>query len=220
MIALTEESLIKRTRALLGEPKVKCELTDEQITIFIEDALAEASPYMGEKFIHEGTGPKIDMRGMDVSAILKVYRRPYSTYSEADVDIFRADRYAQYGAVKLQDIYAAKASVQQWEEAKASDWTFKDGILYLYNYSSSVSVEYIKDVSLTGVTSTKWKNWIKSYVLALCKEALGRIRGKYSPASSPADNDGNTILEEGLQEQKDLKQQLIDNGEGVFTIKS
>ena len=52
-------------------------------------------------------------------------------------------------------------------------------------------------------------SWLKEYVLALCKELLGRVRGKFNVEGSPYSLDSAQLLSEAQQEKADLEQQLI-----------
>lgn len=51
--------------------------------------------------------------------------------------------------------------------------------------------------------------WIKKYTLAVCKEILGRIRGKYSGKISIPGDELTLSYKELLQESKDEKDSLI-----------
>ncbi len=51
------------------------------------------------------------------------------------------------------------------------------------------------------------KSWIRKYFLSLCKETLGRVRSKFQSVSLPEGDvslDGDTLLQEGKQEQEEL----------------
>lgn len=57
------------------------------------------------------------------------------------------------------------------------------------------------------------KQWIRKYFLALCKETLGIIRGKYNAIPIPGDNvvlDGETLRNEARTEMEQYVQQLQD----------
>lgn len=55
------------------------------------------------------------------------------------------------------------------------------------------------------------KQWIRRFALALCKEILGHIRSKFGTIPIPGENvtlDGDKLISEGKEEQKDLREEL------------
>ena len=57
------------------------------------------------------------------------------------------------------------------------------------------------------------KQWIRKYSLALCKEMLGQIRGKFTTIPIPGDNvtlNASDLLSQAKAEQDDLKQKLTE----------
>ena len=55
------------------------------------------------------------------------------------------------------------------------------------------------------------KQWIRKYALALCKEMLGQIRGKFTQIPIPGDNvtlNHSELLSQAQKEQDDLKDKL------------
>ena len=57
------------------------------------------------------------------------------------------------------------------------------------------------------------KQWIRNYALALCKEMLGQIRGKFQTVPIPGESvtlNYSSLLSEAQKEKDDLKQKLAD----------
>ena len=52
-------------------------------------------------------------------------------------------------------------------------------------------------------------SWVKEYVLALTKELLGRIRGKFNVEGSPYTLDSAQLLSEAASEKSNLEAQLM-----------
>jgi hypothetical protein len=66
------------------------------------------------------------------------------------------------------------------------------------------------DINFENVNSTG-KRWIRQYTLAICMETLGRIRRKFSSIPIPNNEitlDGDTLVQEGLEKQQELKDEL------------
>ena len=57
------------------------------------------------------------------------------------------------------------------------------------------------------------KQWIRNYALALCKEMLGQIRGKFQTVPIPGESvtlNYSSLLSEAQKEKEDLRQKLTD----------
>ena len=62
------------------------------------------------------------------------------------------------------------------------------------------------------------ESWIRKYTLALCKELLGAIRGKYSSVPIPGGDvsvDGDALRSEGAAEKENLIAQLREDLEAA-----
>ena len=57
------------------------------------------------------------------------------------------------------------------------------------------------------------KQWIRNYALALCKEMLGQIRGKFQTVPIPGESvtlNYSSLLSEAQKEKDDLRQGLTE----------
>ena len=57
------------------------------------------------------------------------------------------------------------------------------------------------------------KQWIRKYALALCKEMLGQIRGKFTTLPIPGENvtlNHSELLSQAKEEQQQLKEKLME----------
>jgi hypothetical protein len=73
----------------------------------------------------------------------------------------------------------------------------------------NITIEYIplyEDVS--ELDDPYWQDIVRRLALALVKIALGRIRGKFTQSNALWSLDGETLLEEGKEELKELREQL------------
>ena len=82
--------------------------------------------------------------------------------------------------------------------------------LYLDNYNESVLIDMlVRPVVVSDVEDTSmYCSWVKEYVLALTKEMLGRIRGKFNVEGSPYSLDAAQLLQEAAVEKANLESQL------------
>jgi hypothetical protein len=82
----------------------------------------------------------------------------------------------------------------------------------LYSTVSNLTLEKIDKIKYV---------WVDSYFQALCKEALGRIRGKYSgvvhaPGIENMVLDYTSLLKEAEQEKKELVSLLVPSGDKIM----
>lgn len=57
------------------------------------------------------------------------------------------------------------------------------------------------------------RQWVRQYMLALCKEILGRVRGKFKSVPIPGSDlvlDGDSLITEGRDEQEKLKSTFLE----------
>lgn len=74
-----------------------------------------------------------------------------------------------------------------------------------------VTIEYIPRFdNVEEVKSDFWIDVLMRYSVALTKIALGRIRSRFKSSSSLWEQDGETILSEGTEELKELREQLLE----------
>ena len=81
-----------------------------------------------------------------------------------------------------------------------------------YDTPTSITIEFVPNyTSVEQLTSTYWIDILKKLSLALVKIALGRIRSKYSLTNASWTVDGATLLQEGNEELKELREILRTN---------
>ena len=115
--------------------------------------------------------------------------------------------------------YASWNTLLQVRNTTSTDlafrWDRSSDRLYI-NISTSapafITVEYVpryNDVS--EVVSDYWIDIIIRLAVALAKVVLGRIRGKFTLGNLPYTSDAQTILDEGNQELRELREHLVNN---------
>ena len=83
--------------------------------------------------------------------------------------------------------------------------------LYLDGYNYEVIIEaLVRPEALSDIDpASEYYAWVKDYALALAKEAVGRIRSKFTTEGSPYQLDGNTLLNEAIARKQELEANLI-----------
>lgn len=104
-----------------------------------------------------------------------------------------------------------KTLYNELQYQKGMNYKFIYPNLYLDGYYSNVVIEMtVRPRLLTDVEDTSmYCVWVKEYVLALCKELLGRVRGKFNVEGSPYNLDSAQLLQEAQTEKENLENQLI-----------
>ena len=101
-----------------------------------------------------------------------------------------------------------------WDELKyqtGMNYKLIGDTLYLDDYNDSVLIEMLVRPKVVSDVEegSMYYSWVKEYVLALTKEMLGRIRGKFSVDGSPYTLDSAQLLSEAAAEKSNLESQLM-----------
>ena len=72
--------------------------------------------------------------------------------------------------------------------------------------------------SVEDIQSEYWEDILVRLSLALTKVTIGRIRSRYTQSNALWQGDGETILQEGQEELKELREALVNNAELYFPI--
>lgn len=87
-----------------------------------------------------------------------------------------------------------------------------------YDNPAYVTIEYIPVYqNVEEITSDYWIDMLKRMSLALVKIALGRIRTRYVQSNALLTDDGATMLQEGTEELKEIRETLRTNND-LFTV--
>jgi hypothetical protein len=86
--------------------------------------------------------------------------------------------------------------------------------------STNTGVEGVNNINTLPFDNIPYENinsmgkqWIRNYALALCKEMLGQIRGKFQTVPIPGESvtlNYSALLSEAQKEKDDLRQKLTD----------
>lgn len=198
-------------KLLLGGKVVNIEIDDHDIGQLINMAYRKIKPYISDrKLITVPAARVIDLSQEKVLEVLRVFpaNQIYADGNEImfDFQAYRVDngnvKEAIVGSYGTQDM-----SIR---------FQFEDGKLYLSPGSviNSVTAECIVDVSVEDLKDERAISWIQDYSMALCKESLGRIRGKFRSSNLPVELDGETLLSEAQSMKDSLESQLLDRDFG------
>ncbi len=94
------------------------------------------------------------------------------------------------------------------EDATADNSSYDDGVSGVNNLNtlpfSNIPYENINSIG---------KQWVRKYALALCKEMLGQIRGKFTQIPIPGESvtlNHSELLSQAKEEQQQLKDKLME----------
>ena len=73
-------------------------------------------------------------------------------------------------------------------------------------------------MSVEDIESEYWEDILIRLSLALTKVTVGRIRTRYTQSNALWTQDGETILQEGQEELKELRQAMLDNSDLFYPI--
>lgn len=212
------QSALDEIKTLLGYPLLDdLNVTDDMILTNINRAFKRAKPFFNfTDFIYlpNPNGNVIDCTQINppIIDVIHVYESPISKYSIVDPDVFYMRNF--YNMMAMARLFMAMSEI---ELLVSRDFMFVNGKLYLNEYwSSNITVEAIFDYQDPSQFDNAFFNdWITRYALALTKETIGRVRGKYTIPSAPYKLDATQLLSEAIAEKKELEEQIYKNG-GLF----
>lgn len=212
----------------LGDGVVKVELEDNDlIARHTLAAFREVQRYINvTKYATIQYAPCIDLSQVNVFAITQVMR-PRSTSSNYDFPdaIYLANSNYPGGLNGLED-YRTFLRTRQLRNTITTDlafiWDETTKRLYVnavYPIPGSITIAYIpKYTDITEIDSPYWEDIILRLALALCKETLGRIRGKYTLSNALYNLDQDALLSEAQTELTQLRADLLANSDLVLPI--
>lgn len=224
------------------------ELEDDTLDKVIQSAIRELQRYITTtRLLTIPFQPCIDLSNtedengdpIDVNYVVMIYRTDDlggTTSNTTEVSSYDPMQVAQWQLLSgmgnltyFQDAvynYSSWVTLQQLRNTTSTDLAFKfDKVtkkLYI-NVSTgtpkSITIEYIPVIkSVEDINSEYWEDILVRLSLALTKVTVGRIRSRYTQSNALWQGDGETILQEGQEELKELRQALLDNSELYFPI--
>lgn len=232
----TKQDYIDYVKRQVSGGLLELEIEDEVIGRFIEDALVELRRYYDiPLFITVPYSNVIDLKGFDHSAVTNVYRAqsplgPDNSSGFTNQTAMSDPMYVQQWAVfsgtgmmyNLQNYimnYLSYSTLNQMQNTTGADMSFledkKANKLYINcnnNIPSNITIEYIPVLrSVEDITDDYWIDILKRLSVAMVKIALGRVRTRFTQSNALWTQDGETLLAEGNEEIKELRETLRVN---------
>ena len=84
---------------------------------------------------------------------------------------------------------------------------------------TKITVEYVPEYQdVSEIVSDYWIDQLMKMCIAYTKIVVGRVRSRYTQSGALWQQDGETILQEGLQELRELREYLSQNSQLVYPI--
>lgn len=243
--SLTKQEYVEYIKLQVTGGLLELEITDEVIGKYVDAALKELQRYIDQTvFITVPYASCIDLTGFEktASAVIDVYRTvgftgdTTSSIGDGMVDPMYAQTwmvFASGGTYNLQNYvmnYLSYNTLLQMRNTASTDLDWREGIdttdgkrkLYInanYDTPRMITIEYVPiftDVS--QIVSDYWIDILKRLSVAMVKVALGRIRTRFTQTNALWTDDGATMLQEGTEELKDLRDRL-NNNSNLFILK-
>ena len=218
---------------------LELEIDSDVIGKFVDAALVELRRYIDQtNVITVPFSRCIDLTDFNHSAIVHVYRTEGFTGDSASqmqqgsiVDPMYAQQWAAFsngGAnYNLNNYvlnYLAYSTLLQMRNTSSTDLAFKEDKtedkLYINCTDAApkmITIEYIPVFErVEEITSDYWIDILKRLSLAMTKVALGRIRTRFTQSNALWIQDGETMLQEGNEELKELREVLRVNSTYFF----
>lgn len=210
---MTKTDVKNYVKTQLGVSWVDVEAEDKDLDILIKTALDKLAPYYeGHRFV-QASGEVIDLSNHHPLAIEKVYNIKDNNIMSMQEYAFGGTGVILFDASFMERLVSYKAYKMLWDEIqyqKGENYKLIKDILYLDGYYSSVLIDMlVRPTVISDIEDTSmYCVWVKEYVLALTKEMLGRIRGKFNVEGSPYTLDSAQLLSEAAAEKANLEAQL------------
>lgn len=211
---MIEQDIKTYVKTQLGDSLVDVEAEDKDLDTLIKMALDKLAPYYeGHRFV-QASGNVIDLSEHKPIAIEKVYNVKNDQIVSLQDYAFGGTGVIIYDTSFTNRIISYQAYKMFWDELqyqKGINFKFINNILYLDGYQDTVLIDMlVRPKVISDIDdNSQYCPWIKEYVLALTKEMLGRIRGKFSVDGSPYTLDSAQLLSEAQSEKTNLESQLI-----------
>lgn len=219
---MNKNDILLYIKSLLGYPAVDIEIDDITIMTLIDSATVKALSVNCTTHLMEV--PNRPSQPLEVNEVIRVYDNVNSIDNFDDSILFSSHLMVNKGGMNtnvLKDLYVANAYLNVLRNSKRPTFIFKDNVLYLDGYKgTTLTIEVLKENITFSDLSANYVDWVARYSLALCKEALGRIRGKYKSNNGPFEMDADALLSEAQQEQEQCLSELKDNGQGFYFVDS
>ena len=211
---MTETDVLKYVKTQLGVTWVDVEVEKKDIQQLITMTLDKLAPYYEGKRFVQASGKVIDLSNHHPLAIEKVYNTNNNELMSVQEYAFGGTGVILFDTDMMQRILSYTSYKMLWDELKyqtGMNYKLIGDTLYLDDYNDSVLIEMLVRPKVVSDVEegSMYYSWVKEYVLALTKEMLGRIRGKFNVDGSPYSLDSAQLLSEAAAEKANLEAQLL-----------
>lgn len=221
---------VNYVKVQLGGSMLKLEIENDLPYIIEKIAFEDLKNYI--KTIHTMTvaySQAINLEGKKVANVKYVLRNlnNSTTITGMDTNLFIYQTQGQYGINQFaKDTITYNLLINQVKNTISTDLDFNydklNEVLYVYVQNpipSAVTIGYIPEYeNVNEIYSPHWMSYLKRFSVAYAKEALGRIRSKYTINSGVYQLDGNTLLNESKQELDQIRSELNSDVNAMQTI--
>lgn len=236
---MTIEEYVNEIKLELTGNVLHLEIDDKTLIQIVKKAFREVQRYIDmTKIITVPFAPCIDLKGFNSSAVINVFRTEGYTGDITSGGVMYADpMQAQMWMAfsngstmyNLQDYvmnYLSYNTLLQMRNTTSTDLAFREDKseqkLYIntgYDAPVNITIEYIPfSTDVTDVTDPYWIDVIQRLSIAMTKIILGRIRSKYKQSNTLWEMDGETLLAEGNEEIKELRETLRVNDQLSYGV--
>lgn len=212
----------------LGNGIVKVELEDNAIIEnVVKAAFREIQRYINvTKYSTIPYAKVIDLSNCNVNAVVQVMRSKSATAAYDLTDAMYLSISSFPAGINGMSDYRSFLRTRQIKNQLTQDlnyiWDETTKRLYInasYPAPSAVTIAYIPIYNdIEEINSPYWEDMLVRLSLALSKETLGRIRGKYRLNNALYDLDSEALLTEASQELSALREHLQSNSDLVLPI--
>ena len=237
---MTETEYIENIKLVLTGGILELEIPDETLSKVLKRSLQIIQRYIDTtEFITVPYARCIDISNSEISSVSRVYRvQGYTGDNQVGMGSQVMDpmyvqtwmAFTNGGTMyNLNDYvlnYLSYNTLLQMRNNTSTDMAFKQdhqaGKLYIntgFDVPNYITIEYVPVFkSVEQIKSNYWIDMLQKLSIAETKIILGRIRTRYTANNSLWQQDGETILAEGVEEEKAILEILTTNSQIVYPM--
>lgn len=217
----------------IGDNSVEIEIGESGIVRCINRAFREIKQYVTTPAYmtlpfgarENGIGCTINLKDKNVYSVVNVMRPDsYNSLSMNTLDVFGLN--LTYSAITNMEAYADRMLRLQQLNTISTDLDFiwdahtkELSVTMNPPFTNAITIQYIPDYKdVEEITEVFWMDKILRLATAYAKQAIGRIRSKYTLNSSAYSLDGEAMLQEANTEIQEIRTFLETNDDLVFPI--
>lgn len=226
-VGLARDDYIKYILLQLGSSVLEIEAS-EDVGNVVDIAFTELKGYITDaETITIPYSNVIDVSDLNINNIIYIMRDRNATSPGGLQDImYIYSRLGSLGSKYTMSDYARSMLVQANKSAISTDLDFnfdkRNDKLYVYAqqpYPNNITLVYTREyTNVSEIIEPYWQNLLKRLSLALMKEVLGRIRGKYTLNSATYSLDADKLLAEAQAELTEIRTYLNNNSDMLLPI--